>query len=446
MLLIYLFHKLVFGIATRVYFKKIIAVGGDQKPEGATIYVSNHVGSFMDPIIVGTARRPFVFFLVRADVFNRFTTPIFTAFNMLPIYRQRDGVENLEKNQQVFQRTNKLLANNKNILIFGEGFTSDQIQRRLHPLKKGAARIGFSALQACAWSKTIYLEGIGLNYTDFNSRGSEVLLLSGQRICLNDYREDFEQNPSKTISVVTKLLENDIRGLLPHVQDATKCDLHENIMIFARKGLAFDAQNSRDSLPLRWDYAKHLAEWMNSASHEESLKLSELQEDFEQYQQKLKDLGISEKEQYALEKDRMSYRNVLKLAFLFPFAFLGLLHFGFIHFFVKRWVEKAFKRKVFWGSTKLAVGLYALMLLNIPLTLLVGCFLPHDLSYKWVILGLYYLSIGFFAFAYLKIYDFVTQRIRRAELRKINRDEIKKDYLRIQEKMLRIIPNFNYDH
>jgi 1-acyl-sn-glycerol-3-phosphate acyltransferase len=105
---------------------------------------------------------------------------------MLPIYRQRDGVENLEKNQQVFQRTNKLLANNKNILIFGEGFTSDQIQRRLHPLKKGAARIGFSALQACAWSKTIYLEGIGLNYTDFNSRGSEVLLLSGQRICLND--------------------------------------------------------------------------------------------------------------------------------------------------------------------------------------------------------------------------------------------------------------------
>jgi hypothetical protein len=92
------------------------------------------------------------------------------------------------------------------------------------------------------------------------------------------------------------------------------------------------------------------------------------------------------------------------------------------------------------------VGLYALMLLNIPLTLLVGCFLPHDLSYKWVILGLYYLSIGFFAFAYLKIYDFVTQRIRRAELRKINRDEIKKDYLRIQEKMLRIIPNFNYDH
>jgi hypothetical protein len=217
-------------------------------------------------------------------------------------------------------------------------------------------------------------------------------------------------------------------------------------MIFARKGLAFDAQNSRDSLPLRWDYAKHLAEWMNSASHEESLKLSELQEDFEQYQQKLKDLGISEKEQYALEKDRMSYRNVLKLAFLFPFAFLGLLHFGFIHFFVKRWVEKAFKRKVFWGSTKLAVGLYALMLLNIPLTLLVGCFLPHDLSYKWVILGLYYLSIGFFAFAYLKIYDFVTQRIRRAELRKINRDEIKKDYLRIQEKMLRIIPNFNYDH
>jgi 1-acyl-sn-glycerol-3-phosphate acyltransferase len=79
---------------------------------GRTIFVSNHPGSFMDPLIIAALRRPIVFFMTRSDVFNRFTKPIFWLSHMLPIYRQRDNVNTKEKNAVIFQKTNAILKGN----------------------------------------------------------------------------------------------------------------------------------------------------------------------------------------------------------------------------------------------------------------------------------------------------------------------------------------------
>ena len=120
--------------------------------------MSNHQGSFMDPLFIASQRKPIVFFMTRSDVFNKFSRPFLWAAHMLPIYRQRDGVDTKVKNAKIFEKTNVVLNGNRNILIFGEGFTDDRIQRRLHPIKKGPARIGFSALEYTNWNKEIYLQ------------------------------------------------------------------------------------------------------------------------------------------------------------------------------------------------------------------------------------------------------------------------------------------------
>ena len=144
MRILYFLLWLAFHYSFRLYFRKIKIVNPSNYFFGRTIFVSNHQGSFMDPLLIASQRKPIVFFMTRSDVFTKFTKPLLWMVHMLPIYRQRDGVDTKEKNAKIFEKTNIVLDKNRSILIFGEGFTDDRIQRRLHPIKKGPARIGFS--------------------------------------------------------------------------------------------------------------------------------------------------------------------------------------------------------------------------------------------------------------------------------------------------------------
>jgi 1-acyl-sn-glycerol-3-phosphate acyltransferase len=56
------------------------------------------------------------------------------AYNMLPIYRQSEGVANLQHNANSFELCQQLLKQNKTILIFVEGLCENNWQ--LRPLKK----------------------------------------------------------------------------------------------------------------------------------------------------------------------------------------------------------------------------------------------------------------------------------------------------------------------
>jgi hypothetical protein len=87
---------------------------------------------------------------------------------------------------------------------------------------------------------------------------------------------------------------------------------------------------------------------------------------------------------------------------------------------VKRFVEKSFKRPVFWGSVKLLLGMISMGLLNIPVI-----FLIYDLIYPsfWVAFG-YYLLIGVFGLsAYMWWRNFIRFKekglVRHTDLSKV---------------------------
>jgi len=151
----------------------------------------------MDPLVVASFRPPIVFFLTRSDVFTKLTKPFLWAAHMLPIYRQQDGVDTKDENIKTFDECTKILKYGRNLLIFGEGFTDDVFIRRLKPVKKGAVRIGFYSLEKLNWKKKIYIAAVGCNYSDPNEMRSDLLISTSKRICLNDYRQEYEENPIK---------------------------------------------------------------------------------------------------------------------------------------------------------------------------------------------------------------------------------------------------------
>ena len=441
MRILYFLLWLAFHYSFRLYFRKIKLINPSNYFFGRTIFVSNHQGSFMDPLLIASQRKPIVFFMTRSDVFTKFTKPLLWMVHMLPIYRQRDGVDTKEKNAKIFEKTNIVLNKNRNILIFGEGFTDDRIQRRLHPIKKGPARIGFSALEFCDWKKDIFLQGLGVNYTDFNMRRSDVLIAAGKKIRLNDFKADYEENPSKTITDVTRILETDMRLLVTDVHNPELADVHEDIMMLTRKGMHPTCFDNFLSIESRWLYSQALARWMNGLTEDQLLGLNPLIAQIDSYKKQLQSLGITENERFLSGTDswRASFK-VLKVLVLSPFALLGALHAGWVYFLIKKWVETKFKRPVFWGSTKKVLAIFAMVLLNLPLFFVMPYVLPWSFQSNLLFSIGYFLAIGVFAQSFLTVAKELSYLKRYSKVKSLNIEGLNKTHAQLLDAITSYIP------
>jgi hypothetical protein len=359
---------------------------------GRTIYVSNHAASFMDPLVVAVLRMPIVFFMTRSDIFNKFTQPILWACHMFPIYRQLDGDDTKGKNEAVFNKCAKVLSFGRNLLIFGEGFTDDTFIRRLKPVKKGAVRIGFTTLEKINWKKKIYIAAVGVNYSDPNQMRSDVLISYSDKICLNDYRKEYEENPNKVINTLTKEIELLMQQQLTHINEKEHAPFHEQIMMINRKGMNALNFDRNYSLKQRWEYSRKLANWFNEQNFEENKELVALEEESKSYFSLIKRFKLQEQYMHWKVSDPKGSRlkEVLMMILLFPFAVIGAFHCATPYLLTKRFVEKTMKRRVFWGSMKLILGQLLIAIFNIPLIFI---FYYYVYPSWWLLIG-YFFSIG----------------------------------------------------
>jgi hypothetical protein len=165
-------------------------------------------------------------------------------------------------------------------------------------------------------------------------------------------------------------------------------------MKLTRKGM--NARFSNKSVPLvkRWHYSQRLAKWLNGLSPSELEELKPLKDKMANYFLFLDQRGINENNVFELSHHSKITRSkeILTLIVLLPFAILGLIHCGLPYFAVKKYVENSFKRRVFWGSVKLLLGMISMGILNFPVI-----FLFHYFVYPSYWLGfLYYSLIGLF--------------------------------------------------
>lgn len=388
------------GFSFRLFFRRIKEVRPSKSRFGRTIFVSNHPSSFLDPLVVSRLRKPIVYFMTRSDVFNRFTRPLFWLAHMLPIYRQQDGGNSQEKNKKVFKKATETLARNRNLLIFGEGITDDIFERRLKPIKKGAIRIGFTALEDLDWKVEIRVQGLGLNYTNPGILRSDVLLAAAEPILLNDYQAAYLENPSKVISELNRELEQRMQAQITHVKADEHVVLHEQIMMLNRKGMHVSCYDPNISLEERWLYAQKLAAYLNTLDSNAAERLATVKEQINGYLSTLQQTGLTEAELYwfAIQKN-WRLLTFLKMLVQLPLFLIGLVHIALPTLYVKRFVEKKMKRPVFWSSTKMTMLLVLLPIWNILLFALASNFIALD-TWVWILLFFAFnlVALGYYLF------------------------------------------------
>lgn len=408
MRILYLLFKILFQFPVRLFYPKIKLVNAPKTFFGRTVYVCNHASSFMDPLVISVLQNPIVFFMTRSDVFKKALKPLLWSVQMLPIYREQDGHDTKERNEEVFAKCNKILKQGRNLLIFGEGFTDNIFIRRLKPVKKGAVRIGFGALEDCNWDRKIYMCAVGINYADPNYFGSELLISNSNKVCLNDYKENYLENPIKTVNELTKLIEKLLQEQLTHIENIDWVFFHEQVCRLKRNGLHPDDSDSKIPMKTRWENSRKLALWLNEQDLEKNSHLLELKQEIQAYFEEHKKLKVEEKFIYEQVKTGKLSTNweLLNLIAGLIFVPLGIIHFYIPYRFVKRFAEKTFKRRVFWSSIKMMLGSLVLTIYNIPLVILLHYFVFHNgiISFAYLLILPLIGVISYAWFAKLKIY------------------------------------------
>ncbi len=213
----YLFVKYYMRIGFAFYFKKIKVSGVENIPKNkAILFLANHQNALVDPLLIGALTPRELNFLTRSDVFS---TPLINALlssvNMLPIYRIKDGLNSLAKNEEVFEKCYTILNNNGTVLIFPEG--NHNIKRRLRMLSKGFTRIVFGALENNP-EQEIFIQPIGINYTNAKKFGTSVHLIFGNPIKVKSPNSSIQNSPLKNEASDT------MKELITHIEDLDHYD------------------------------------------------------------------------------------------------------------------------------------------------------------------------------------------------------------------------------
>ena len=144
---------------------------------GPALLIANHPNSFLDAIIIGLQCKQPIHFLARGDAFRKnWHRKILRLLHMLPVYRQRDGHENLHLTDASFRAAHQLLEKGGIVLIFIEGICVNK--HPLQPFKKGAARIAWAAREI----DNFRVLPIGIAYDSFSGIGKSVKIQVGESL------------------------------------------------------------------------------------------------------------------------------------------------------------------------------------------------------------------------------------------------------------------------
>ncbi len=194
------------------FYGEYIVVGKENIPNDCpVIFAPNHLNALMDALAVHSIvpQKLSVYFLARSDIFkNKIVAKALDFINIMPAFRMRDGVENLGKNNEIFEKCVDILLQNKAIGIMPEGNQGDP--RKLRMITKGIFRIAFAAQQKYGTIPTVKIVPIGIDYFDFYKFGKHIIINIGKPIEVSDFMNQYSVNPITATNEIRDRLRNDL--------------------------------------------------------------------------------------------------------------------------------------------------------------------------------------------------------------------------------------------
>ncbi|MBC6699998.1 lysophospholipid acyltransferase family protein [Hymenobacter puniceus] len=407
-MLFYTVIKPFVQVALRVFFRRLEIRHRDRlQTPGPLLMVSNHPNTLMDPLVVAANRRQPIAFLAKSTFFkNPVSRALLTSGNSIPIYRRQDLETGAEaatpeqlaaQNEATFGKCYDYLEKGGTVMIFPEGTSVSE--RRLRPLKTGAARIALGAEARHNFTLGLQVLPVGINYFDPQRFRSDVLVNVAPPIRVADYAAAYYQDPSAAADQLTEDIRQYLEQHLVITRDAAEDELVQQLeRTFTGHLIQDDPRTLYDNFQL----SRTLLQAVAYFERHDPDHLGEVREKLTAYLTDLKRLGLTDD---ALERtgrpDTRTSRAVaagLKLALGLPVYLYGVIN-NYLPYKLPSMVAKRATKEVeFVAPIMLVVGMITFSLGYAAQIALVHHFTQH---WRWTLLyGMSLPPTGFFALYY----------------------------------------------
>lgn len=352
----YLLKKYV-QLADWIIYKKVIVTGKEKIPNKKPIvFAPNHQNALSDPmaILLNTKFQPV--WLARADIFKNKTAAAFLKFiKIMPVYRMRDGKENLSRNDETFADSIKVLENNFALALFPEAAHTGK--RQMFPPKKAVPRIVFMAEEKAGKNLDIQIIPTGIYYSSYWKFNRRVIVNFGDPILVNDYLEEYKNNPNSAILSLRKKIHEAILKLVINISSKKYYKEFEIIReIYGKHFL--QRQNIKFSPLNLFKSDQILTNKLDALELKNPEETADLINDVNQYYSTLKRIKIRN---WLIENPYDNFlkflRNQLTLLIGLPFFVFGAVFNAIPFLTIDYFVRKNVKDKAFWSTFFLVLGI-----------------------------------------------------------------------------------------
>ena len=233
---------------TRCHYRHFVVRGKENLPtDGAYIIAPCHQQALMEPLaVLCFAPKPPVF-LARADIFRKPTIrAILTFLRIMPVYRIRDGQDQLGRNKEIFDRCREVLLDGYPLCLMAEGRHNNR--HHLLNMGKGMFRIAGETQQAFG-DCPLYIIPTGIDFDDYEQPYSNLVVNIGKPIPVTPFMENYRDNEPLALNQMRDALFEQLLPLMHDIRDEnhydeimTLCNLYNREMR-SREGLRNTAWN-----------------------------------------------------------------------------------------------------------------------------------------------------------------------------------------------------------
>ncbi len=371
----YWFVKPYIAFAHWLTHKKVFVLGDKYIPKNKpVIFAPNHQNALSDALAILTHIKHQPVWPGRAALFTpKFTRPILKFMKIMPIYRIRDGIGNLGKNNQTFAASIKVLQNNHALVLYPEAAHSGK--RQMLPHKKAIPRIVFQAEEESNFKMDIQIVPVGIYYTHYFNFNRQIVIKFGAPISVLEYKELYKESPHKATFKLKNDIHEQITSLVVNINSKTYYEEFELIRnIYSSRFIQKQGKKTNlKNQPLAGQKIVNKLDLLEVSSPE---KTEEICTKAKEYMALVKQLKLRD---WLVKKQNYLAPVLLKsilLLFTLPLFIYGTLLNIIPFIFLDKIIKSKVKDWIFWSTFFFAAGILLFPLFYLIELLAFSTFLP----------------------------------------------------------------------
>lgn len=393
--------KLLMKVTTRGFFKKISTRNRNVIPDkGPLMILANHPSAFLDPIVIATLINRDVYFLAKGELFkSKFAQRILPKLRMIPVYRKQDDPSMMTKNKDTFEKCFQHLEKGGAILMFPEGISITE--RKLKPIKTGAARIVLGAEARNNFQLKSSIICVGLNYENPHQFNKEVYVNFDHAIEMSKYQSAYEKDEFAAVEQLSEDIREQLEKLMINIQDESADALAKDVERLYKSKLQKELGIEKRDKDAEFMLVKRIAQSVDYFKEHSPDYVMKMEKKIRDYFHSLERLGLND-DLLNSNRNKSVMTRVIKalstLIFTFPIYVYGLIN-NYLPFEIPGMIaEKAIKQKEFRGPVAMVCGTFTFLFFYS-----LQIFIVHQLLHQYILTILYAITLplsGFYCYWY----------------------------------------------